>query len=81
MKTKIYQIIIIALMVAFGAFHPAQAQLYPYPVIIVPPPAQNLVVPKPAARAAMPDKPNPPSAGDAPAPLKCHYQGQTRVCE
>jgi len=52
------------------------------PVIIVPPPAQNLVLPpkpkppapKPDASAQSPDTPNTPGSG------QCHYEGKTRVC-
>ena len=63
---------------AVAANPPAQAQFMTgnYPVIIVPPPAQNFVVPKP--------KPTPPpKTNDAPPPApdqsKC-YQGRARVC-
>jgi hypothetical protein len=66
---------------ALGAGTPAKAQFMTnYPVIIVPPPpAQNLILPpKPASRPAQ-AKPT-PDATNAPAPIQCHYQGQTKVC-
>jgi hypothetical protein len=62
---------------------PAAAQFMtgpPYPVIVVPPPAQNYVVPKPRpAQSLKPDAPQPDAS--KPRELRCHYQGQTRVCE
>jgi len=61
---------------------PAQAQfMTSYPVIIVPPPAQNLVLPKPkpVPRAAQPAPASPPDAATQNLG-NCHYQGQTRVC-
>ena len=66
---------------ALGSAAPADAQFFAnYPVIIVPPPAQNLVMPKPAPKPAKPSASAPPS--EAPAPeVQCHYQGQTRICQ
>jgi hypothetical protein len=67
---------------ALGAGTPAAAQFMTnYPVIIVPPPpAQNLILPpKPAPKPAQ-AKPSAPDATNAPAPIQCHYQGQTKVC-
>jgi hypothetical protein len=60
---------------------PAQAQFgpMPFPLIVVPPPAQNMVVPRPRTE---PPKPAPePRGSSTPHQLVCHYQGQTRVCE
>jgi hypothetical protein len=65
---------------ALGAPFPASAQIFSnYPVIIVPPPAQNYALPKPAPKPP-PDKPKPPDtpAQAAPAPAG-HYQGRTFV--
>jgi len=66
--------------IAFGSPFPAYGQLFTnYPVIIVPPPAQNYVLPKPAPKSP-PDRPKPPDtpAQAAPAPAG-HYQGRTFV--
>ena len=65
-----------ALAVAASPLAQAQFMTGNYPVIIVPPPAQNFVVPKP--------KPTPPpKTNDARPPAldqsKC-YQGRARVC-
>jgi hypothetical protein len=65
-----------ALAVAASPLAQAQFMTGTYPVIIVPPPAQNFVVPKP--------KPTPPpKTNDARPPAldqsKC-YQGRARVC-
>jgi hypothetical protein len=50
-----------------------------YPVIIVPPPAQNVVIPRPSPTTRQLDRQYPPPA-PAPDASRCHYQGQTRVC-
>jgi hypothetical protein len=68
---------------AFGAPFPAYGQFFSnYPVIIVPPPAQNYVLPKPAPKSP-PDKPKPADKpADAPNPgdvTQC-YQGRTKIC-
>jgi hypothetical protein len=69
---------------AFGFAFPAHAQVFGnYPVIIVPPPAQNYVLPKPAPRPPPPDRPKPtdapaPATSAAPAPAG-RYQGRTFV--
>jgi hypothetical protein len=84
MRAKNFRLIVGLLASTFGASFPAWGQLYPYPVIIVPPPAQNQAVPKP--KPAVPKAP-PGPAGPAPdAPeqgheLQCRLQGQTRVCD
>ncbi len=73
---------VVGIAVAAGAIGPADAQFFPnYPVIIVPPPAQNLVVPrpKPTPKPAQPAPAAPPP--DASAQSQCHFQGQTRVCQ
>jgi hypothetical protein len=62
---------------ALGTPFPACAQFFSnYPVIIVPPPAQNYTLPKPTPKPP-PDKPKPPAQA-APAPAG-HYQGRTFV--
>jgi hypothetical protein len=82
MSAKIFRLIIILPMFVFGVSFPAQGQLYPYPVIIVPPPAQNLVVPKPkpVVPRAQPAPASPPPDAPASGQIQCHFQGQTRVC-
>jgi hypothetical protein len=64
-----------ALAVAASPLAQAQYMTGNYPVIVVPPPAQNLVVSRP--------KPTPPpktnDASPAPDQIKC-YQGRARVC-
>ena len=61
-----------------GAAAPALAQFAPnYPVIIVPPPAQNYAAPKPESRTAAPSKPKPPADTPQPTPTQ-NYRGQTR---
>jgi hypothetical protein len=81
MKTKAFGIAGGVALLAFGAPLPACAQ-FNYPMIIVPPPAQNYVVPRPAPKAP-PEKPKSadkpaeaPNPGDA---SQC-YQGRTKVC-
>ena len=67
---------------AVAASPPAQAQFMTgnYPVLIVPPPAQNLVVPKPKpVQAPKVDVPPPDAPPRAPDQSKC-YQGRARVC-
>jgi hypothetical protein len=80
MKTNAFRFAAGVALFAFGEPFPAHAQ-FPgnYPVIIVPPPAQNYVVPKPAPKPP-PDKPKPPDspAQAAPAPTG-RYQGRTFV--
>jgi hypothetical protein len=70
----------LALPVVAGA--PAHAQFMSgYPVVIVvPPPAQNLVMPKPARKPIKPSTSAPPSAASPPDLSQC-YQGRTRVCQ
>ena len=69
-------------MIASSATLPAQAQFANYPIIIVPPPAQNYGAPKPDARAQTATKPKPPPSAPDSAPIpSCRYQGQTRVCD
>ena len=65
-----------------GLAGPAEAQFMTnYPVIIVPPPAQNLVVPKPSPTTNQLNRQYPPppdsSATDA---SQCTYQGRVKVC-
>ena len=55
MKTKAFRIAGGVALLAFGAPLPACAQ-FTYPMIIVPPPAQNYVVPKPAPKAPPPEQ-------------------------
>jgi hypothetical protein len=66
---------------AFGSAFPAYGQFISnYPVIIVPPPAQDYVLPKPAPRSPppAPARPKPPDAPAQSAPPG-HYQGRTFV--
>ena len=61
-----------------GAAAPALAQFAPnYPVIIVPPPAQNYAAPKPESRTAAPSKPK-PSTDEPQSPSAPAYHGQAR---
>ena len=62
MDTKSFRIAGGVALLAFGAPLPACAQ-FNYPMIIVPPPAQNYVVPKPAPKAP----PEKPKSADKPA--------------
>jgi hypothetical protein len=57
---------------------PANAQYFPPPLIIVPPPAQDYSAPRPAPK---PQPPKPRPAAETPPPAKPtgHYQGQTFV--
>jgi hypothetical protein len=68
-------------MFAFGAPFPAHGQFMSnYPIIIVPPPAQEYVLPKPAPKSPPPDRPKPPDAPAQAAPAPSgHYQGRTFV--
>ena len=70
----------LALPVVAGA--PAHSQfMSSYPVVIViPPPAQNLVMPKPAPKPIKPSTSAPTSAASPPDLSQC-YQGRTRVCQ
>ncbi len=80
MKTKAFRIAGGVALLAFGAPLPACAQ-FTYPMIIVPPPAQNYVVPKP--KAPPPDKLKPADKPvDAPNPgdMSQCYQGRAKVC-
>jgi hypothetical protein len=64
---------------ALGAPSPGYAQFFSnYPVIIVPPPAQNYALPKPAPKPP-PDKPKPADAATQAPPAPGHYQGRTFV--
>ena len=61
----------IALALALSGF-PARAQMFSYPVIIVPP-AQNPTAPRPAPKSSK-DKPKPP---DPQSDAGTHYHGRT----
>jgi hypothetical protein len=81
MNSKLFCVLAsLALPIVAGA--PAQAQfMSSYPVVIViPPPAQNLVMPKPAPKPIKPSTSAPPSAASPPDLSQC-YQGKTRVCQ
>jgi hypothetical protein len=82
MKTKAFRIAGGVALLACGAPPPACAQ-FTYPMIVVPPPAQNYAAPKPAPKAPPPEKPKPADKpADAPNPgevTQC-FQGRTRVC-
>jgi hypothetical protein len=62
----------------FGLAFPAFSQFMSnYPLIVVPPPAQDYALPKSAPKSPPPEKPKPP---DAPAPAPAgRYQGRTLV--
>jgi hypothetical protein len=81
MKSKILGLAA-GLALAVATSLPAQAQFMssPYPVIIVPPPAQKLVVPKPAPKQAEPPKTAAPPPDAPPSGLGNCYQGRTKVC-
>jgi hypothetical protein len=81
MKTNAIRFASGVALLAFGAPFPAYGQFFSnYPVIIVPPPAQNYVLPKPAPRPPPPpDKPKPAGAPNPGDVSQC-YQGRTRVC-
>ena len=82
MDSKAFRIAGGVALLAFGAPLPACAQ-FNYPMIIVPPPAENYVSPKPAPEAPPGDKPKPgDKPGEAPN-LGDHsqcYQGRTKTC-
>jgi hypothetical protein len=82
MKTKAFRIAGGVALLAFGAPLPACAQ-FNYPLIIVPPPAQNYVLPKPAPKAPPAEKPKPegnPADTLNPGDHSQCYQGRTKVC-
>jgi len=84
MKTKAFRIAGGVALLALGSPFPARAQFFSnYPVIIVPPPAQNLVMPPRPAPKPAPAKPNasapPPDTPNGPDVTQC-YQGRTKVC-
>jgi hypothetical protein len=76
-KARISRLGVGVAVLAVAASPPAEAQFMTgsYPVIIVPPPAQNFVVPKP--KSTPPPKTN--DAPPAPDQIKC-YEGRARVC-
>jgi len=67
---------------ALAAVAPAHAQFMTnYPVIIVPPQQpQNMIVPTPSPSSRQLDRQYPPAVA-SPERSRCHYQGQTRVCD
>ena len=73
---------VVGLAHAVVAGAPAHAQfMSSYPVVIVvPPPAQNLVMPKSAPKPIKPSTSAPTSAASPPDLSQC-YQGRTRVCQ
>ncbi len=82
MKTKAFRIAGGVALLAFGAPLPACAQ-FNYPMIIVPPPAQNYVLPKPAPKTPPPEKPKPaekPAGALNPGDVSQCYQGRTKIC-
>jgi hypothetical protein len=77
MKTNTFRLAAGVGLIAFGAPFPACGQFFSnYPVIIVPPPAQNYVVPKPRPKQP-PDKSKP--ADPPPTEPTGRYQGRTYV--
>ena len=83
MKNKAFRIAGGVALLAFGAPLPARAQ-FSYPMIIVPPPAQNYVAPKLAPKAPPPEKPRPadkPADASNPGDASQCYQGRTKVCQ
>jgi hypothetical protein len=80
MTTKVHGFAIALTAIALGATCPAWGQFMSnYPVIIVPPPAQNYATPKPTPKRAAPDKPKPPPDSAQDPPVRPHYQGRTLV--
>jgi hypothetical protein len=77
MKTNAFRFAVGVALFDFAAVSPACAQFSGnYPIIIVPPPAQNYIAPKPASKPP-PDKPKPTDTPvqAAPAPTG-RYQGR-----
>ncbi|RBP17682.1 hypothetical protein DFR50_102174 [Roseiarcus fermentans] len=73
----------LALALGFAAVSPALAQFFApggFPVIAVPPPAQNLVMPRKPKPAPPPVSPPPTDPLSQPQ-IVCTYHGQTRVCQ
>lgn len=65
-------------LLGFGAASAARAQFMSnYPIIIVPPPAQDYA--KPAPKSPQPAKPKPSDTPTQTAPLGGHYEGRTFV--
>jgi hypothetical protein len=81
MKTNAIRFASGVALFAFGSAFPASGQVFSnYPVIIVPPPAQDYVLPKPAPKSPPPERPKPPDAPAQAAPASAgHYQGRTFV--
>jgi hypothetical protein len=82
-KARVFRLAAGLALALGGAAAPAEAQFMTnYPVIIVPPPAQNLVLPpKPKPAAPQPDaSAQSPNTPNTPGPGQCYYQGKTRVC-
>jgi hypothetical protein len=78
MKTNAIRFAAGVALFALGAPFPACAQMISnYPVIIVPPPAQNYAMPKPAPKPP-PDKPKPAETPAQAAPSG-HFEGRTFV--
>jgi hypothetical protein len=60
---------------------PAHAQFAPnFPMIIVPPPAQNIIVQRPTPTTTQMDRQY-PAPVPPPEVHRCHYQGQTKFCD
>jgi hypothetical protein len=81
MKTNAIRFVSGVALFAFAAPFPAYGQFMSnYPIIIVPPPAQEYVQPKPAPRSPPPERSKPPDtpAQAAPAPAG-HYEGRRYV--
>ena len=80
MTAKVLGLTIVLVALVLGATFPARGQFAPnYPVIIVPPPAQNYAAPKPAPKSTTPDKPKPSASAPEPPPGPApRYQGQTQ---
>jgi hypothetical protein len=80
MKTKVCGLAMSAAIIALGAPLPASAQFFSnYPVIVVPPPAQNYVLPKPPKPPL--EKPKPPDAPTTEPQPQQTYQGRTHVID
>lgn len=78
MTTKVLGLTISLALIAMGAASPARGQFMSnYPVIIVPPPAQNYAAPKPSPKATPRDRAK--SSTDSPEPESPPaYRGQTQ---
>ncbi len=76
MTTRVLRLTLGLALIAIGAASPARAQ-FSYPVIIVPPAAQNYASPKPSSRATTRNRPKPSAESPQPEATPV-YRGQTQ---